>query len=170
MKNLSPAVILVIDANALTLTATSAVLNCQSYEVLCAQNFAAAVDVCQQNSLDLIVCDVSLSKENDGYDLIQTLRQFPSIAEVPVVYVSAGQMTDVVRKSTIAGSAYHLKKPFEPSALFELIEKALWLPHLVNSHISAPHTSKLPVSKPHIPIPGIDLNSVNTTLNTQSTS
>ena len=170
MKNLSPAVILVIDANALTLTATSAVLNCQNYEVLCAQNVAAAVDVCQQNNLDLIVCDVSLSRENDGYDLIQALRQLPSIAEVPVVYVSAGQMTDVVRKSTIAGSAYHLKKPFEPSALFELIENALWLPHLVNSHISAPHPKKSLTPKPHIPIPGTNSNSVNTTLNTHSTS
>ena len=165
MKNLSPAVILVIDANALTLTATSAVLNCQNYEVLCAQNLDAAADVCKRISLDLIVCDVTIEKEHDGYDLIQMLRQLPNIDEVPVVYVSPGQTPDVVRKSTIAGSAYHLKKPFEPNALFEMIEKALWLPHLVNSHICAPHTHK-----PHIPIPGTQTNSVNTTLNTHSTS
>ena len=165
MKNLSPAVILVIDANALTLTATSAVLNCQNYEVLCAQNLVAATEVCEQISLDLIVCDVTLEKEHDGYDLVQMLRKLPNIAEVPVVYVSPGQAPDVVRKPTTAGAAYHLKKPFEPKALFELIEKALWLPHLVNSHISDPHTHK-----PHIPIPGIYTNSVNTTLNTHSTS
>lgn len=167
MKKLSPAVILVIDANALTLTATSAVLNCKNYEVLCAQNLEAAIDVCKRSSLDMIVCDVSLNKEHDGYDLIQAIRKLPEVAEVPVVYVSAGQVPDVIRRSTTAGTAYHLKKPFEPNALFELIEKALWLPHLVNSHISAPHKHK-----PHIPLPlaGFDSNSVNTTLNTQSTN
>lgn len=153
MKNLSAPVILVIDANALTLTATSAALNCQQYEVICAQNPKAANEVCQEMSLDLIVCNIALERENDGYDLITQLKKLPEIADVPVVFVSAGQTTDVISRNTENGIAYHLKKPFTPQQLFDLIEKALWLPHLVKSHINKPHIPMIP-------------NSINTTSNT----
>lgn len=153
MKNLTAPVILVIDANALTLTATSAALNCQQYEVLCAQNPAAAKKVCQEASLDLIVCNVALERENDGYDLIAQLNKLPEIRDVPVVFVSAGQVTDVISRNMENGIAYHLKKPFTPQQLFDLIEKALWLPHLVKTHIN----------KPHIPL---TTNSIKTTSNT----
>ena len=158
MKNLSAPVILVIDANALSLTATSAALNCQQYEVLCAQNPRAAEEVCLQESLDLIVCNIALERENDGYDLVEQLKKLPEVADVPVVFVSAGQTSDVISRSTENGVAYHLKKPFTPQQLFDLIEKALWLPHLVKSHIS-----QTPVNKPHIPLTP---NSINTTSNT----
>jgi CheY-like chemotaxis protein len=154
MNNLSAPVILVIDANALSLTATSAALNCQHYDVLCAQNSKSAFEVCKRISLDLIVCDVALQRENDGYDLIQQIKQMPEVADVPVVFVSAGQASDVISRSTGNGTAYHLKKPFNPQELFDLIEKALWLPHLVKSHIN----------KPHIPL---SPNSNKSTSNTQ---
>ncbi len=153
MKNLSAPVILVIDANALSLTATSAALNCQQYDVICAKNAQAAFETCNQTSLDMIVCDVALERENDGYDLIDQLKRLPEISDVPVVFVSAGQVTDVISRSTSSGTNYHLKKPFNPQELFDLIEKALWLPHLVESHIN----------KPHIPF---SPNSVKSTSNT----
>lgn len=146
MKNLSAPVILVIDANALSLTATSAALNCQHYDVISVRNAQAAFETCHQISLDLIVCDVALERENDGYDLINQLKRIPEISDVPVVFVSAGQSTDVISKTTSAGTSYQLKKPFNPQELFDLIEKALWLPHLVKSHINKPHIPLTPNS------------------------
>lgn len=157
MNKLAEPVILVIDYNALSLTATSSTLNCQNYQVLGAGSSEAAFQTCQDISLDLIVCDVALNRENDGYDLIQQLKQIPDVTDVPVVFMSAGQGPDVVSRTTTAGTAYHLKKPFEPQSLFSLIEKALWLPHLVESHINQ-H-----INRPHI---SFKPNSNHTTSNT----
>jgi DNA-binding NarL/FixJ family response regulator len=56
--------------------------------------------------------------------------------DVPVMFVSSTQLPDIVRRSHEAGAAYYLRKPLDPDVLVELVGKALWLPHLVQSRLS----------------------------------
>jgi CheY-like chemotaxis protein len=71
--------------------------------------------------------------------LVGQLHQLPERADVPVMYLSSAQLPDVILRTHRHGSSYHLRKPFDSGLLLDLVEKALWMPHLVKSHINRPH-------------------------------
>ena len=129
-----PAVILIIDEDAITLTGVAAVLNMSGYECHCARDRNAATKGVRKLALDLIICDVNLGGES-GLTLCRDLRCEPGMDEVPVMFMSSAQIPDIVRRSHEAGGAYYLRKPFDPEVLIELVAKALWMPHLVQTRI-----------------------------------
>ena len=138
-----PAVILVVDEDALAMTGTAATLNMVGYECHCARDAEAALKAARALSLDLVICDVKLQGES-GLELCLELRQEPGNEDVPVLYVSDSQATDIIRRSHDAGGAYYLRKPFDPDVLIELVGKALWMPHLVQSRVRRHEAASLP--------------------------
>lgn len=131
-----PAVILIIDNDPIMLTGIAAVLNMSGYECHCARDGEAATKAVKSLALDLIICDVELGRIS-GLDLCSELRQIPGVEDVPMMFISANQTPDIVRRSHAAGGAYYLRKPFDPEVLIELVSKALWMPHLVQSRVAA---------------------------------
>jgi len=129
-----PAVILVIDGDALTLTGVAAVLDMAGYECHCARDAEAATKAARSLPLDLIICDVNLEGQS-GLDLVHELRNEYGQQDVPVLFVSSAQLPDIIRRAHDAGGTYYLRKPFDPDVLLELVGKALWMPHLVKSRV-----------------------------------
>lgn len=129
-----PAVILVVDDDPLTLTGTAATLDGAGYECHCARDAEAARKAARTLSLDLIVCDV-LVNHDSGLELCREMRLFPQNADTPVLFVSSNQAPDIIRRSHDAGGAYYLRKPFDPDVLLELVSKALWMPHLIQTRV-----------------------------------
>jgi CheY-like chemotaxis protein len=84
--------------------------------------------------LDLIICDTNLEGES-GLELCRDMRQVKGNEDVPVMFVSSSQAPDIIHRAHEAGGAYYLRKPFDPNVLLELVEKALWMPHLVESNL-----------------------------------
>lgn len=142
-----PAIILIIDEDALMLTGMAAVLNMAGYECHCARNREAAAKAVESLALDLIICDVNLAGDS-GLDLCRDLRSLPGMDDVPVMFISSVQIPDIVRRSHEAGGAYYLRKPFDPEVLIELVGKALWMPHLVQSRVARVQTPVQAVSAP----------------------
>jgi len=138
MKGLTSPVILVIDSDPLTMTGIAASLYARQYEIYCAGDCAAAIKAAETLALDLIICDTNLRGE-DGVSLVGQLHQIPERADVPVMYLSSAQLPDVILRTHRHGSSYHLRKPIDSKLLLDLVEKALWMPHLVKSHINRPH-------------------------------
>jgi len=138
MKGLTSPVILVIDSDPLSMTGIAASLYARQYEVHCAGDCAAAMKAAESLALDLIICDTNLRGE-DGVSLVDRIHQLPDRADVPVMYLSSAQLPDVILRPHRHGSSYHLRKPFDSNLLLDLVEKALWMPHLVKSHINRPH-------------------------------
>ena len=134
------AVILVIDSDPLMLTAVGAVLNISGYECHGARDAEAAVKAARGLKLDLIVCDSNVDGDS-GLELCQELRQLPNCEGMPFILVSNEQSPDNVRRTHEAGGAYYLQKPYDPEVLLELVEKALWMPHLVNTRIEQAQTA-----------------------------
>jgi CheY-like chemotaxis protein len=135
-----PAEILVVDHDPYTLLGTAAVLDLAGYACHCARDRQAALKASQTIPLDLVICDVHLGGDS-GLDVCRELRRLPGMQDVPLMFVSATQLPDVVRRSHEAGAAYYLRKPFEPAVLVELVGKALWLPHLVNPRLAQPEVA-----------------------------
>jgi CheY-like chemotaxis protein len=142
-----PAEILIVDSDPLTMLGTAAVLDMAGYVCHCARDRAAALKAGQTIALDLVICDVHL-EEGSGLDLCRELRRLPGMQDVPLMFVSASQVPDIVRRSHEAGAAYYLRKPFDPDVLVELVGKALWLPHVVQSRLSMHAPAPEPIRPP----------------------
>lgn len=146
-----PAEILLVDDDVLALTATAATLDMAGYIVHQARDRQAALKAGRTLALDLVICDVNLGGES-GLELCRDLRKLPGMEDVPMMFVSATQLPDIVRRSHEAGGAYYLRKPLDPDVLVELVGKALWLPHLVQSrlamHQPAPQAMPSPAARP----------------------
>jgi CheY-like chemotaxis protein len=133
MYSSSP-VILIIDSDPIMLTGVAAVLNMQGHECHCASDETAAIKAADDLPLDLIICDVNIHGKS-GIELCNRLQDECGHTDVPVMLVSGTQVADIVRRAHEAGGAYYLRKPFDPDVLIELVDKALWMPHLVRSRI-----------------------------------
>ena len=143
MNALSKPVILIVDPDALSLTAISAILHCSEYEVHCAQDREAALRGAETLELDLIVCDDRIDNGR-AVELIAELRSIPDRHDVPVMYMSTHQLPDIIHRPHESGAAYHLRKPIDPKVLLELVDKALWQLPVINRHVNDPHTTPTP--------------------------
>jgi CheY-like chemotaxis protein len=133
--DIAQATILLIDDEAAVLANLAKVLTAAGYDCLCAQNAESAVRMAQRGAPDLIVSDINLEGAS-GLDLCETLKRETGLADVPVMFLSGAQIPDIIRRSHAAGGAYYLRKPFDPQVLLELIEKALWMPHVAHARMA----------------------------------
>ena len=134
MSQISQASILVVDTNQSSRNSIAGILIAQNYRVLAAADADSAVEISKHHVLDLLITDIRI-KEMTGLELVTSIRQLPDNRELPVMFVSANQRPDVIRRSYELGSAFHLKKPIDANVLCELTDKALWMPHLVHQHL-----------------------------------
>ncbi len=146
MSQLSKASILVADTDAESLLTIASVLIGENHRVVTAKDAVTAIEFAQRETLDLLITDIRLGRWS-GMELITTVRLDPEKRDLPVMFVSAHQTPGVIRRSYDSGDAFHLKKPIDPQVLTELVEKALWLPHLVKNHLE-----QKSVMQPHFPI------------------
>jgi len=135
-----PATILIVDHDPITLTGVAAVLNTCGYECHCARDGEAALKAGRGLPLDLVICDIELN-EDDGLELCRELRQLDNMEDVPVMFLTGADSPDIIQRCHEAGGSYYLRKPFDPDVLIELVDKALWMPHLVNNRIGQMHIS-----------------------------
>ncbi len=126
--------ILLIDDEPDMLDEVSAALTQTGYICRCCQEPRAAVMMARQLMPDLIVSDINLGNAS-GLELCEEIKKVDGLADVPVIFLSGAQIPDVVKRSRAAGGTYYLRKPFDPEVLTELVDKALWMPHLVMHYV-----------------------------------
>jgi CheY-like chemotaxis protein len=126
--------ILIIDDEASALDEVANALRPTGYTVQMATSPQAAIECMRRAAPDLIVSDIDLGGTS-GLELAQELRYGEVVNDVPVIFLSGAQIPDVVRRSRAAGGVYFLRKPFDPEVLVELVDKALWMPHLLRGRL-----------------------------------
>jgi len=96
------------------------------YDVACASDGAAAVELVREWSPDLIVLDVMMPKAS-GIEVLPALRR---LTDAPILMLSArGEVEDKV-EGLEHGADDYVSKPFEVSELLARIETRLRRPHL----------------------------------------
>ncbi len=126
------AVILAIDDEAQVLGEVAQALSNTGYAYHCCSTAEAAREQAREIRPDLIISDINLGTDN-GLELIEQMKRDQELADVPVIFLSGAQIPNIIRRAHAAGGTYYLRKPFDPEVLIELVEKALWMPHLVSS-------------------------------------
>ena len=131
-------VLLIIESDPVEMTGIAAVLDQSGYECHCARDGEAARKAVKSIDPDLIICDL-LVDGGLGLELCRELKREPGVEDVPLMFLSGTQTPDIIRRVHDAGGAYYLRKPFDPYVLIELVDKALWMPHLVSNHLEHRH-------------------------------
>lgn len=140
----SRATLLVIDNDPITLANIAAVLQAKGHVVHFASDEISAMKLASTLPLDLIICDVNL-RGSSGLELCRAIQKECGLYDVPLMFMSATQTPDIIRRAHDMGGAYYIRKPFDQDVLCELVDRALWMPHLVNSRLQAT-TASLPVA------------------------
>jgi len=130
------AIILVIDDDPDIVAGLAKVLSAAGYVAQCCHDAAGAIESVRRATPDLIISDINLGGES-GLQLCERLKKEEGLGDVPLMFLSGAQMPDIIRRSHDVGAIYYLRKPFDHHVLLELIDKALWMPHLVASHAGA---------------------------------
>jgi CheY-like chemotaxis protein len=73
---------------------------------------------------ELILCDIRIP-ELDGYEVLRALRQDPTTATIPFVFLTAENIQNVVRQGQVLGASGYLTKPFTTAQLLDVIGKEL---------------------------------------------
>jgi len=94
------------------------------YEVIEAADGSEALQKIMETEPDLVLCDIQMP-EQDGYAVIQSLRQNPRFAKLPVIALTAFAMRGDKEKTLAAGFDSHQSKPVEFESLRADIERLL---------------------------------------------
>ena len=85
-----------------------------------------ALALLQREKIDLILLDIEMPEYN-GFELLQTIRQDPALAHIPVIFVTTHASPSLTRRATEAGAQGYILKPFKPSLLLQQVMEHLEL-------------------------------------------
>lgn len=127
--------VLLVDHHPEILAEISSALSEAGHRVECCSEPETAIDLAGQTLPDLLIAGLNLQGRS-GVEVWTQIRQRPGLEELPAMFLSGAQIPDIIRRSHASGgSCYYLRKPIERQVLLELVEKALWMPHLVRHHL-----------------------------------
>ncbi len=121
--------ILVAEDDPHTRKLIEAVLKSNGYNVLLSTDGLEALEVLENNHVDLMVIDVMMPKM-DGYELTETLRE--SGSTIPMLMLSAKQNVADIKQGFIVGIDDYMTKPFDIEELLLRIKALFRRSKIVN--------------------------------------
>lgn len=114
--------ILVVDDDPKLLRLVQEVLSASDYTVICTGRGEKAVELAALEQPALIVLDVVLADEVDGYGVAKRVRQF---SDVPIVMLTAKAREDDLLRGYASGVDDYLTKPFSSKELLARVRAVL---------------------------------------------
>ncbi|NQV52816.1 MAG: response regulator [Flavobacteriales bacterium] len=131
--------ILLIEDNSDVRENTAEILQLAGYEVDTAENGKVGVSLANEQTYDLIICDIMMP-ELDGYGVLHILNKNPKTSAVPFIFLTAKAERGDFRKGMNMGADDYLTKPFDETDLLDAIElrlkksEAIRAPQSVDNH------------------------------------
>lgn len=116
--------ILVIDDNALFLETLLDLLDSQGFQGLGTQKGLLGLQLAEVQMPDVIICDISMP-ELSGYEVLTKLRQNPTTANIPFIFITAEPIDNAPYLVRELGANGYLTKPFSSSQLILAIKAQL---------------------------------------------
>ncbi len=117
--------ILVVEDSPNSLELMSYLLSAHGHDVVQAETGGQALRVAREEPVDLILLDLQLP-DQDGYQVLRTLRGWPHLATVKIVAVTAVAMVGDRERTLAAGFDHYMPKPINPRTFVAELET--WLP------------------------------------------
>ena len=96
----------------------------RSYDTSFATDGMSALTVARRESPDLVVLDLGLPA-GDGFTVMERMRAITSLADVPVVVITARDAATNREKAEAFGAAAFVEKPIDFDELLETIDALL---------------------------------------------
>jgi CheY-like chemotaxis protein len=125
--------ILLAEDNEVNINTFSSYLTTQGYQIILAYNGQDAIDLAQTHHPDLILMDIQMPKLN-GLEAIARIRQYPDLAGIPIIALTALIIEADREKCLAAGANDYLTKPVSLKQLNHTIQKWLDLTSIKKSH------------------------------------
>jgi signal transduction histidine kinase/CheY-like chemotaxis protein len=125
----STARVLLVEDNPVNQMVAKGMLAKLGYQVLVAAHGAEALEVLEQEPIDLILMDCNMPVM-DGYETSRRIRNNGRWPELPIVALTANALSDERERCRAAGMNDYLAKPFRREELAVMLDT--WLPDEVN--------------------------------------
>jgi CheY-like chemotaxis protein/anti-sigma regulatory factor (Ser/Thr protein kinase) len=119
--NLIDRKILIVDDDPRNIFVLASVLEDFGAEILEAESGKEALEVLEQQHVDLILMDIMMP-EMDGYQVIQAIRESKTYNKVPIIAITAKSLKDDSEKCIVAGANDYISKPVEYDILIRLVK------------------------------------------------
>lgn len=116
--------ILIADDDPTIIHLLSVNLEMEGYQVVVAQDGLQAITKATKDPPDLIILDIMMPNM-DGWATRDELLKSPTLADIPVIFLSARAQQADLRRGLEAGAAEYITKPFDPVDLLKIIEEVL---------------------------------------------
>ncbi len=123
--------ILVVDDRIENLELIEAMLEAEGYHVITAENGQTALELIEQESIDLVLLDI-LMPGMDGFDVCREIKFERGHTELPVIMVTALDAREDKLKSLNMGADDFLTKPIDWTELIARVRAALRLKSTYN--------------------------------------
>ena len=137
-NRLTQTTILVVDPDDTALADISMLLETRKLYVRTASSLAQAIKIVTREAIDLIIADETL-RADTGLSLAELARAVPGAADIPFLFTTQTQTPGVISRPMENRNAFFIRKPFDHKAFLDLVEYAMWMPHLIRSHIVRIH-------------------------------
>ena len=117
-------------------------LTAEGYQAVGAVNGVTGLLGALEQSPDLILCDVMMP-ELDGYDVLSALRQEPSMAIIPFIFLSALADKSDIRQGMNLGADDYITKPFSCSEVVTAVKSRLEKHQAVDVYHASERSKKM---------------------------
>lgn len=135
------AAVLVIEIDPLMLTAMGSVLDMSGYRAVMARTEQVANESIGKGQFDVIV--LSIDELSSGCEFASRLRCHEATQDTPIIFLVPELTTSWSVQLSANGGVFSMLKPIDPNELVDLVEKALWMPHVVGNRNSTARSSHL---------------------------
>ena len=115
--------ILVIEDNEDSAEVLQTFLEINGHDITVKNNAREGLEAARQTVPDVVICDISLSGDLDGYDVAEEIRRHEKLKSIFLIALSGFGRPEDKEKSKSAGFDEHLTKPTDFDRLIELINK-----------------------------------------------
>jgi two-component system, sensor histidine kinase and response regulator len=122
--------ILVIEDEVLLREEITELLELEGFQIASAENGLTGIQMAEELLPELIICDV-LMPELDGHGVLSQLRQEPTTALIPFIFLTAKSTTEDFRQGMKLGADDYIVKPFKRTDLLEAIATRLTKQNLI---------------------------------------
>ncbi len=125
----TPLKALIVDDNKLNLLVADKMLSKESFDCTTIDNGFDAIELVRKNEYDIILMDINMPKLN-GIGTTKRIREFNT--KVPIIALTAVDVTQLNRQIVHAGLNDYIIKPYNKSHLLEMINKYINNPEMKN--------------------------------------
>jgi len=110
----------------------------QDYDLLVALDGASAIEIVQDERVDLILLDIMMP-ELDGFETCERIKKMEKGKDIPIIFITAKTDEESIESAYDAGGLDYVTKPFKPKELIARVKTQLKLKQLIDhlEHLSS---------------------------------